>query len=469
MASFSVFDCLNTVVWRIDDFAAKYQQSIAGDEMISDPFAFEHPKFGKIGFHLGFWPKTTIDATTPSYLWMQIMEAPSVFLFSLECSAWMEAEDGNRSEVESERSLFDEEHVVGHWTTFLSSRQRAEFIDLSTVYICCRLPYPVKPLGMTSTKNTFYQWTIDNFDSRFNSAQFKTLCKSDTFNVPEFNDVKFALKFCPKGDNEEHKDYCAFYLHIKDLAGHSKVSFQSDLWIKNSEEQLHKISDNYVLSTNHDVGSSCYAEQAELCEFAQNGPFDICCNIRPIIDTSLCLDCVSSRTEIAPFFNDPYFSDAEIHVDNRIFKVSRLMISIKSPVFRAMFDKETKEQKSGVVTISGFEATMVEKLLIYIYKGEIVDLVEIAVRLLPIADCYQVNDLVKKCCDSILSNLIVKKVLPVLELAYERDHLKEFYDCVFEFAHKNYGAIRELDGSEDFFTEHPKIAMKLLSAFYSSG
>ncbi|KAI6221053.1 hypothetical protein M3Y95_01000000 [Aphelenchoides besseyi] len=468
MAFVPASDYSKVAVWQIDDFAERYEQSIAEDAMISELFAFEHPEFGKVVFDLEFAPKESIDSN-PTSLWMQIMKPPSVFLFSMECKAWMENEDGKRSEVKSENFSFDDGRTFLQWETFLSTQQKPEFIQSSTVYICCQLPYPVKSLGSISTKNTFYQWTITDFDSRFNAAQFQTSWKSDTFTVPEFKEVKLALKFYPKGENEEEEDECGLYLCIEDRAEHSMVLLQCDLWIKNSTRRLYKYTFNYVFSTVDRCESSSYITQEELLTFARNGPFDICCDVRPIIDTNLCLDCVSSRTEIALFFNDPYFSDAEIHVDDKVFKVSRLLISTKSPVFRAMFDKETKEQKSGVVSISGFEAAMIEKMLIYMYKGEVVDLNDIAFRLLPIADCYQVNDLVKKCCDSILSNLNVEEVLPILELAFALDHWKEFQDRVFNFAHENYDAIQDLDNYEDFLTERPKLAIKLLSVFYSSG
>ncbi|KAI6181260.1 Speckle-type POZ protein B-like protein [Aphelenchoides besseyi] len=467
MASIFASDHSNVAVWRIDDFAAKYQQSIDGDWMSSEPFAFEHPEFGKIEFYLEITPKVKSRPNSVS-LFMQITAAPSVFSISMDCSVWIKTEDKKCSEAGSEALSFNNKNACHGWSTFLYYEEKSKFIHASTVFICFQLPYPMKSIGSVSTNNTHYQWTISDFESRFKSAQFKTSWQSDTFTVPEYKDVKFALLFYPKGDNEEYKNECALYLVIKDLAGHSKVSVQCNLWIKNSKLRLRKISFNRAYTTVSGYGFSGYVNQEHLYAFAQNEPFDVCCNVRPIIETTSCFHCVSSRSELGSFFNNPLFADAEIHVEDKVFKVSRLMVSIKSPVFRAMFDKETQEQKSGVVTIKDFEAEMVEKMLIYIYKGEVADLEEVAVQLLPVADCYQVNDLVKKCYDSILSNLTAEIALPILELAVERDHLKDFQDRVFKFAHKNYSAIRKLDYCEEFMIEHPKIAVKLLNIFGSS-
>ncbi|KAI6205919.1 hypothetical protein M3Y94_00846600 [Aphelenchoides besseyi] len=210
-----------------------------------------------------------------------------------------------------------------------------------------------------------------------------------------------------------------------------------------------------------------YVKQEELLKFAENGPFDICCDVRAIIDPVPLPNRISFQSELASIFNDPYFSDAEIHVDNQIFKVSRAIISCKSPVFRAMFDKETTEQKSGVVTIKGFEVSMVEKMLIFIYKNEVVNLKECAAQLLPIADCYQVNDLLKKCTDSILDNLTIDNLLPILELAFEREHLEQFKYRVLKFAHQNCKEMQKLSKYESLLTRVPKIAIELLAIAYA--
>ncbi|KAI6231168.1 Speckle-type POZ protein B-like protein [Aphelenchoides besseyi] len=468
MQSLSTFDDPNVAIQRIEDFAEHCEQSVENDRWASELFEFEYPEVGEIQFGLLFTPKTTLNSS-PSKLCMQIMDVSSQFSISMKCDAWIETIDKTRSATKSQKFTFDTNATFKSWSPFLLSDEMSEFLNSSTIFICCRLPYPVKSIGSISKNSTLYRWPITDFESRFNSAQFNTRWESDKFTVSGLDGVKFCLSFCPKGDRETSKNSCAFYLWVKDLAGRSKVSVAYDLWIENSKSRFHKIGMIYVFSTATGYGTSSYVNQEELCKFAQIGPFDICCNVRPIVEPVPSFKCASMHSEIASFFNDPYFSDVEIRVDNEVFKVNRAIISGSSPVFRAMFDKETEEQKSGVVKIKGFEAAMVEKMLIYIYKGEISNMKAIAAQLLPIADCYQVNSLVKKCTDSIVANLTVEKVLPILELAFEHDHLNDFQDRVFNFAHKNYGAIRELSSYEEFLTDRPKIAIKLISVFYTSG
>ncbi|KAI6204579.1 hypothetical protein M3Y94_00691400 [Aphelenchoides besseyi] len=266
----------------------------------------------------------------------------------------------------------------------------------------------------------------------------------------------------PKGENEEFKDSCVLYLDVTDFAGLPNVRVHFDLWIENSESRCRKFGFNYDFSTVGGYGALSYLPQEELCTFAQKGPFEICCDVRLIGDPLPIAHCTSFHSEIASFFNDPDFSDTEIHVDNRTFKVSRVIISAHSLVFRAMFTHASKERESGVVVIENFKAPLIEAMLSYMYKDHVMNLKEIAIELLTVADFYQVHSLVKKCTDSILANLSIDNVFASLKVASELDHLNQFNDSVLKFAHDNYDKMCKLDQFDEFMTEHPEITLKLL-------
>ncbi|KAI6170093.1 Protein roadkill [Aphelenchoides besseyi] len=215
---------------------------------------------------------------------------------------------------------------------------------------------------------------------------------------------------------------------------------------------------NHVFLNGLPDGISHYETLSRLEEFIVEGPFNIYCNICPITAVVAPTREPIFDQRFASFFNNPFFSDAEIHVDNKIFKISRAIVSGSSPIFRAMFDKKIKEQTSGVVRIDRFEVAMVEKMLIYIYENKVDNLNDIAAELLPVADYYQIDNLVKICVDSIVNNLTTKNVLSVLQLAFDRPHLIEFRVYVMNFTNANYNEIRQLDGFEEFFDAQPEIA-----------
>ncbi|KAI6210420.1 hypothetical protein M3Y96_00326200 [Aphelenchoides besseyi] len=453
MQMFSTFEDPNVAVWQIENFAKHYEQSIEEDELTSSLFAFEHPEAGKFDFSFKFEPKTSLDSSSLSIC----LESRNVYSkFSMECSAWLETIDKKRSELKRGDLEFSRLFVSDSLCPFLSSTQMSEFSHLSTVFVCFRLPFPVKLMGSISTKSTVYRWLITDYEYSFDTPYFDKLRRSDEFTVSEFKSVSFMLEFYPNESYLQREVTCAIYLNVIELAGYSKLPIHFDLWIENSKSRLPKSGHNYVFSSDCSYGSLAYVTELALYDFAQNGPFNICCDVRPIVDPIPLPNYFSFNSEMSSLFNDPYFSDAEIHV-------SRAILACKSSVFRAIFNKKTEEQKSGVVTIKGFEAAMVEKMLVYVYKYELVNLKDIALKLLPVADCYQVNSLVKKCTDSLVDNLTIDNVLLSLKLAFEHEHLKEFKDQVLEFAHENWKEIHKLPESKKLLVQVPDIAIELLA------
>ncbi|KAI6229463.1 TD and POZ domain-containing protein 1 [Aphelenchoides besseyi] len=463
MRSTVPFDYSNVAVLEINNFSDYYKQSIVRDKLTSAPFAFEHPEFGDIEFYLQFQPKPTCNRNS-SEIYLILIRPPSKFSIIMECHAWMETIDRKCSNTTGVSVLFNESSSYTKWE-FLSFEQMSEFFHSTTVFICCYMSYPIKSTGSFLTKNTVHRWRIPDFASRFDSAELKTQWRSNIFEMSEIKGVKFAIFFYPKG-HRGNENGCGIFLHAADLADNSTVTVRVDFWIENAESRLWKIGLIHAYSDTMGGGYSVYVEQEKLCDFAQNNPIDICCDVR-VIHNSIRLAYISFPHEIASFFNDPYFSDAEIRVENEVFKVSKAIVSSKSPVFRAMFDKETAEQISGVVTIKGFEASMVEKMLIYIYKNEVVNLRKCATQLLPIADCYQVNFLVEMCTDSIIANLTIDNLLTTLELAFQHEHLRQFKNRVLKFAHENCKEMQKLPGYESLLIQVPEIAIELLAMAYA--
>ncbi|KAI6224828.1 Speckle-type POZ protein B-like protein [Aphelenchoides besseyi] len=426
--------------------------------MTSEPFAVEHPEFGEIEFYLRFKPKL-IRSCNYSDVTTTAMESSSERSISIECYLWMETIDKKRTETKTVTLSTNEDSSINESCVWPLG-QTHMFLQSATVFICCRMPYRVKSIGWISTKTTLYRWPISGFEARFNAAQFKTMWESQQFEVPEFEGVKFTVQFYPKNLSELKRNGCSIFVNIEGLADNARVPIHCGFWIENAENRLRKLELTHVFTTNENYGYAMYVKQQQLRELSQNGIITICCDVRAIIDFAPLPD-NSFQCELASFLNDPFFSDAEIRVDHKVFKVCRAIVSSKSPVFRGMFGNKCIEQESGVVIIDGFEAPIVEKMLIYIYKNEVVNLRKDAAELLRVADCYQVNALVKKCTESILDNLIVENLLSTLELAFELDHLRQFKDRVLKFAHENCTEMQELPEYEDLLKKVPQIAIEL--------
>lgn len=135
--------------------------------------------------------------------------------------------------------------------------------------------------------------------------------------------------------------------------------------------------------------------------------------------------------EINERFSDGLFSDVTLTagvkpVNN--FKVHKLILSIHSPVFKAMFAGEMKESKSSTIAMQ-FPATGVKAMLAYMYNPYVSpQFLETnpAVELLHIANFYGVDSLVSICEHHMITILNVNNAMASLKTAdkYNREKLK---------------------------------------------
>ncbi|KAI6211858.1 hypothetical protein M3Y96_00478800 [Aphelenchoides besseyi] len=444
-------------IWCIDDYVKRYRQASIDDWWISELFAFDHPQFGAIKFFLRFTPKKNIQPTD-ACIEMHIMDPPANSSIIMSCNAWIETYDKRRYRTKGLNRPVEINADSKCWRSFLSAKQKRELVHWQTIFVCLRLRYPVKTVGSISDTNALHCWPISDLAPQFADIKTGTPWESEEFTVPQLEAVKFAIVFYPRGDGGDYQNCCALELKVNTFGAHSKLAIQFELWLENASRRLRKISFNHDFLNGAAHGCSHYERLIRLEKFIVEGPFNIYCNIRPITAFVAPPHEPIFDQGFASFFNNPFFSDAEIHVDNKIFKICRAIVSGSSPIFRAMFDKKIKEQTSGVVRIDDFEVAMVEKMLIYIYENKVDNLNDIAAELLPVADYYQIDSLVKICVDSIVTNLTTKNVLSVLQLAFDRPHLKELRVHALKFTYANYNEIRQLDGFEEFFDSQPEIA-----------
>ncbi|KAI6170006.1 Protein roadkill [Aphelenchoides besseyi] len=436
-------------IWCIDDYIKRYQQASVGDWWISEVFAFDHPQFGIIKFFLRFMPKNGCEASD-AFIDMQVMNPPVKSSISIKCKAWIETYDKRRYETLGvNRPVPIRRESFG--VRFYRHEKKSKLIRSQTIFVCLRSQYPVKTVGTISYPNALHCWPIPDLAPQFADIKTGTPWESEEFTIPQLEAVKFAIVFYPRGDGGKHQNYCALELKVNTFGAHSKLTIQFELWLGNPDRRLRKISFNHVFLNGLPDGISHYETLSRFEEFIVEGPFNIYCNICPITAVVAPTREPIFDQRFASFFNNPFFSDAEIHVDNKIFKISRAIVSGSSPIFRAMFDKKIKRTNERSVA-------MVEKMLIYIYENKVDNLNDIAAELLPVADYYQIDNLVKICVDSIVNNLTTKNVLSVLQLAFDRPHLIEFRVHVMNFTNANYNEIRQLDGFEEFFDAQPEIA-----------
>ena len=114
------------------------------------------------------------------------------------------------------------------------------------------------------------------------------------------------------------------------------------------------------------------------------------------------------------------FSDFKIRCGHKIFPCHKLMLSARSPVFKAMFNSNMREATNNEVTITDFDPDVIDKMLQFIYAGTFEKRYiteNIAYDLLGAANKYQLELLKNKCEDKLCESLDIGNSMKYLVLS----------------------------------------------------
>ncbi len=87
------------------------------------------------------------------------------------------------------------------------------------------------------------------------------------------------------------------------------------------------------------------------------------------------------------------FSDVEVVCKTEVFKCHQFMLSARSPVLRAIFQSPMTEAATRRLEIKDLSPDVVDTMLLFIYTGNVPNLVEAAAELLEAAEKYQIDQL----------------------------------------------------------------------------
>ncbi|GBO15394.1 Protein maternal effect lethal 26 [Araneus ventricosus] len=117
-------------------------------------------------------------------------------------------------------------------------------------------------------------------------------------------------------------------------------------------------------------------------------------------------------------YTDGFLSDVKLKTNSKIFPAHKIILSTRSPVFKAMFTSNMKEKSSKIVDIEDMDDDTVHRMLFYIYTADVEDLQwEGALKLYVAADKYEILTLKMKCSAYIAANLNPNNACDALVLA----------------------------------------------------
>ena len=164
-------------------------------------------------------------------------------------------------------------------------------------------------------------------------------------------------------------------------------------------------------------------------------------------------------------FLDKDLADVEIICGDKSLPCHTIVLSARSPVFRAMFKADMTEKKKGKVEIQGFSSDVIQNMLHFIYTGLLstteLDETE-AADLLGAADQYQL-DLLKRVCENKLCEILnVDNCLRLLAIA-DMHHADRLKALGMELVVKNMSTI-VMKSSEDWkkcIKNHPDLVLEI--------
>ncbi|XP_051055225.1 speckle-type POZ protein-like [Phodopus roborovskii] len=294
-------------------------------------------------------------------------------------------------------------------------------------------------LARINIENFCYTWTISNF--HFFLEEMQGPIKSPKFST--VGNDKWCLRIQTFDVNENSRDYLSVYL-VLISAPKSHVWAKFQLWILSSEgETVFGMRTTRVLKflpgckwgfkrfilrdflLDHEYWLLPEDQLTLFCKVTVfQDSFSICDQIGkpPGIQVPKCM----MADELGELWENSLFTDCSLVVAGQEFHAHKAILAARSPVFRAMFQHDMKENRTNCVEIHDMEPQVFQAMMGFIYTGKAPDLHSMADALLAAADKYGLERLKVMCEDALCRDLSVENAAHILFLAdfYSADQLK---------------------------------------------
>ena len=330
-----------------------------------------------------------------------------------------------------------------------------------------------------------FTWTIKGFKDRFEDYSLKRVLSAPFYVVeaggnkttwvleiratqnPYSMDIQ-TLKVYIHNENDmdvntnvrisllnSQRNKCENVDHVKIIKRHNNVELCGYDWVNLRKRRSYRDNGDIVIVCVLTVVSSFISSV---------GPEDSGTSKHCEITKPISLLDKSHRTfseSLGQFHLSKEMSDVQIKCEDQTFDAHQLILSARSPVFRAMFQAEMKEKDSRQVVIRDLKESVIPEMLKYIYTGtccvndEKPDM-EVVSALLGAADKYQM-DVLKEMCENVLSStLLIENALELLSLGdmhSAHDLKKNALDIIVNNAKK----ITKTEAWKDFAKSSPHL------------
>lgn len=290
----------------------------------------------------------------------------------------------------------------------------------STVSVSCPLEdantLVVKGWGDTRIKicKFVYTWTIHNFMLWFEGTSEALI--SPTFPVGTNDGLKWQLRFQSSGETRESMLHFPIHLTLASCSNKSWVHAKYQFCILSEDQNKFQTKEGFNrISKGMYSGVECFIDQETLLDkknkLLPDDKLTIYCEITTLSDhlmdytTTTTPEC-SLSVDLGVALATQEFSDVILSVNNLSFRAHKVILSARSPVFRAMFNYEKTGSTTNEVIITDMLTEVLEEMLNYIYTGQVPEFeTPLAIGLLAAADKYKLKNLKITCEKQISNNL----------------------------------------------------------------
>ena len=343
--------------------------------------------------------------------------------------------------------------------------------------------------------STTFTWTIEDFLSRPEKSGQSMQSSPFTVSGPNEQVTTWRLHMFPKGDEETYgTDHVALFIsNFERTREKASLSLSILNETRQKTNSHHFSTEEYLRFTDsgkHSGGFVNFISKEKLQDNPDLLPFGnltIVCDLtvygpEATISGSKFPDrnknnalvdiCGKQMNEqVGKLFGEESFSDVKITCGEEIFHCHRCILSVRSPVFAAMFHSDMTENISRTVNIKDIKPEVVKEMLHFIYNGatsteNVTD--GLVKELLGAANQYQLNILKTICEEKLCSILEVSNSIELLVLAdlYQAPKLRRMG---LNLVTRNMDAIVNTDVYKEFNARHPSLTLEITKALVHKG
>ncbi|KAK4478008.1 hypothetical protein RD792_017273 [Penstemon davidsonii] len=297
---------------------------------------------------------------------------------------------------------------------------------------------------------------------------------SDTFSV---GGHLWQILFYPDGKNPRRDNYVSLFITLvsKKLVDNVRARFEYVV-LDESGDHHHRSNGPYTLHDGYrTIGYDDFCERTplEASRFVKDDCLTIQCTVG-VVKTSMDVPKTVAQTSdlrqsYEQLLESREGSDVSFEVEGETFYAHKLILSTRSPVFKAQFFGPLKEENTCHIKIEEMQAPIFKALLNFIYCDVIPDLdskcldIIMTQHLLAAADRYGIEKLRSLCEARLCENIAIDTVASSLALA-EQHGCTQLRSTSLEFIGlaENLEVVMQTDGFKNLKESCPAVIYDLL-------